>query len=92
MENNKPMNYYDLAELVSTRMIDYADRVSTLDEDKDQVTRGILMAEIKGLAHALDSDEEILHMVYHRHMSESNGLVFEVEHGDPELQFGWELP
>ena len=86
------MNYDELAELAATRMIDYVDRIASLDENEDQITRGILMAEMKSLAQALDNDEEILAMTYHRHLSESNGLVFEIEHGDSELCFGHELP
>ena len=86
------MNYDDLAELAADRMINYVDRIASLDENEDQITRGILMSEIKSLAHALDNDEEVFHMTYHRHLSESNGLVFEIEHNDPELQFGYELP
>ncbi len=86
------MNYDELSELAADRMINYVDRIASLDENEDQITRGVLMSEIKSLAHALDNDEEILAMQYHRHLSESNGLVFEIEHGDPELQFGYELP
>ena len=86
------MNYDELAELAATRMIDYVDRIASLDENEDQITREILMAEMKSLANAMDNDEEILAMTYHRALSSSYGVLFEIQHGDPELCFGHELP
>jgi len=86
------MTYDELAELAATRMIDYVDRIASLDENEDQITRGILMAEIKSLANAMDNDEEILAMTYHRALSNSYGILYEIEHGDSELCFGHELP
>ena len=85
------MNYNDLAELAATRMIDMVDQLSVLQESGDKVSMAILHEEIKSLTHALDSDDEVLAMTYHRHLSESFGMVFEVEHGDPELMFGCNL-
>ena len=85
------MNYNDLAELAATRMIDMVDQLSVLQESGDKVSMAILHEEIKSLTHALDADDEILAMTYHRHLSESFGMVFEVEHGDPELMFGCNL-
>ena len=86
------MNYSDLADLASTQIIDMVDQLAILQDSGDRVSMAILHDEIKSLTHALDADEEILVMTYHRAISESNGLVFEIEHGDPELQFGYELP
>ena len=81
------MNYDALSELASTRMIDYVERLSSLKGDR--ITQAILMAEIQDLAHVMDSDDdEILAMTYYRELSESYGLVFELEHQDPELMFG----
>ena len=85
------MNYNDLAELAATRMIDMVDQLSVLQESGDKVSMAILHEEIKSLTHALDADDEVLAMTYHRHLSESFGMVFEVEHGDPELMFGCNL-
>ena len=83
------MNYDELTELASTRMIDYVERLSSLKGDR--ITQAILMEEIRELAHVMDSDEdEILAMTYHRELSKSYGTVFENEHKDPELMFGSE--
>ena len=85
------MNYNELSELASTRIIDMVDQLSVLQESGDKVSMAILHEEIKSLTHALDADDEVLAMTYHRHLSESFGMVFEVEHGDPELMFGCNL-
>ena len=85
------MNYDELSELASTRLIDMVDQLSVLQDSGDKVSMAVLMGEIKSLTKALDTDEEILAMTYHRHLSESFGMVFEVEHGDPELMFGCNL-
>ena len=85
------MNYEELSELASTRIIDMVDQLSVLQESGDKVSMAILHEEIKSLTHALDADDEVLAMTYHRHLSESFGMVFEVEHGDPELMFGCNL-
>ena len=86
------MNYDELAELASTQIIDMVDQLAILQDSGDRVSMAILHDEIKSLTHALDTDEEILVMTYHRMLSSSQGLVFEIEHGDPELQFGGDLP
>ena len=91
MENQTTMNYDELSELASTRLIDMIDRFTVLEESGDKVSMAIIMEEVKSLTNALDADEEILAMTYHRHLSESLGLVFEIEHGDPELMFGCNL-
>ena len=91
MENQTTMNYDELSELASTRLIDMVDQLSVLQDSGDKVSMAVLMGEIKSLTKALDTDEEILAMTYHRHLSESFGMVFEVEHGDPELMFGCNL-
>jgi len=85
------MNYDELSELASTRIIDMVDQLSVLQNSGDKVSMAILHEEIKSLTSALDADDEILAMTYHRHLSESFGMVFEVEHGDPELMFGCNL-
>ncbi len=85
------MSYDNLYELASERIINYVDRLSTLEGGKDYITQGILLSEIRSLSDALNNDDEILAMTYHRHLSESFGMVFEYEHGDPELMFGHTL-
>ena len=85
------MNYDELSELASTRIIDMVDQLSALQDSGDEVSMAVLHSELKSLTSALDTDEEILAMTYHRHLSESLGLVFEIEHCDPELMFGCNL-
>ena len=85
------MNYDEISELASSRIIDLVDQLSVLQDAGDKVTMALLHDEIKSLTTAMDTDEEILVMTYHRHLSESFGMVFEVEHGDPELMFGANL-
>ena len=85
------MNYDELSELASTRIIDMVDQLSVLQDSGDKVSMAILHEEMKSLTSALDADDEILAMTYYRHLSESFGMVFEVEHGDPELMFGCNL-
>ena len=85
------MNYDELSELASTRIIDMVDQLSVLQDSGDKVSMAILHEEMKSLTSALDADDEVLAMTYHRHLSESFGMVFEVEHGDPELMFGCNL-
>ena len=35
----------------------------------------------------VENGEQVLTLTYHRHLSDSYGLVFDIEHGDPELFF-----
>lgn len=36
----------------------------------------------------MDDGEELFVMKYHRYISDSFGVAFEIDHGDPELMFG----
>ena len=84
------MDYDELSDLASNRVIDLIDQLTVLQKSGDRVNMAVVHDEIKSLTSAMDTDEEILTMTYHRHLSESFGAVFEVEHGDPELMFGCE--
>ena len=66
----------------------YMDRASVLLDQGDTELAEFFRSQAEELAHNLDSDSEVLTMTYHRYLSESFGLVFEEDHGDPELKFG----
>ena len=66
----------------------YMDRASVLLDQGDTELAEFFRAQAEELAHTLDGGDDTLTMTYHRYLSESFGLVFEEEHGDPELKFG----
>ena len=66
----------------------YMDRYEQLLDQGDTDLAEFFRVQAEELAHTLDSDSEVLTMTYHRYLSESFGLVFEEDHGDPELKFG----
>ena len=66
----------------------YMDRYEQLLDQGDAELAEFFRSQAEELAHTLDSDSEVLTMTYHRYLSESFGLVFEEDHGDPELKFG----
>ena len=78
------MDYDTLSEYAMDRISQLVDQMVLADD----VTRSLLHREIQDLTHTLDNDDEVLAMAYHRTLSDSQGMVFEVEHGDPELMFG----
>lgn len=47
-----------------------------------------LLAEAKIQAMVMDGADDVIHMRYHRYVSDSFGVEFEITHGDPELMFG----
>ena len=65
----------------------YMDRYEQLLDQGDADLAEFFRGQAEELAHSLDS-EDTLTMTYHRYLSESFGLVFEEDHGDPELKFG----
>lgn len=48
----------------------------------------LLLAEAEILAKAMNGEEDLIWMRYHRYASDSFGVAFEIDHGDPELMFG----
>lgn len=66
----------------------YMDRAACLLDQGNEELAEFFRSQAEELAHTLDSDEETLTMTYHRYLSESFGVVFEQDHGDPELKFG----
>ena len=82
------MEYDTLSEYAMDRISLLVDQLAMADNRGDDVTRSLLHQEIQDLTHSLDNDDEILAMAYHRTLSDSQGVVFEIDHGDPELMFG----
>ena len=66
----------------------YMDRCAQLLDQGDAELAEFFRGQAEELAHTLDSDSETLTMTYHRYLSDSFGVVFEQDHGDPELYFG----
>lgn len=58
------------------------------DDNGDEDTKEFLLAEAQILAMVADGADVIFQMKYHRTISDSFGVVFELTHGDPELMFG----
>jgi hypothetical protein len=48
----------------------------------------LLLLEASDLALIMDGESRLFCMKYHRYVSDSFGVVFELEHGDTELMFG----
>ena len=65
----------------------YVDRASFYQEEGDIELYEFFKAQALELTDELDNGE-LLTLTYHRHLSESFGVVFEIEHNDPELMFG----
>jgi len=82
------MDFENLTELACDRMDSLVDQAAAHQKAGDELGKLICISEIEELAQALDDNEEILYMTYHRYLSDSFGVEFEIEHGDPELMFG----
>ena len=48
----------------------------------------LLLVEARDLAEVMDVSRDLFFVTYHRHVSDSFGVDFEILHGDPELMFG----
>jgi len=85
------MDYDNLVELACDRLEMLTDQAALHQRDGNDLEKLVCIAEAQELSDALDSDDasdEILYMTYHRYVSDSWGVDFEIEHGDPELMFG----
>ena len=65
----------------------YANRVAHFTESGDLDLAVFFRAQAQSLLEVED-ELEIMTLTYHRAMSESGGVEFEMDHGDPELMFG----
>ena len=63
-------------------------RAAVLGKERRTRDRELLLREAKTLARHMDDGKELFVMKYHRYSSDSFGVAFEIDHGDPELMFG----
>ena len=83
------MNYDDMTSLACERLEHLADQAAYHQNHGSEVDKLLCVAEMRDLSKSLDSeDEELFFMMYHRYLSDSFGVDFEIDHGDEELMFG----
>lgn len=63
-------------------------RAAVLSKEGKTLNRELLLQEARALARHIDDGEKLFVMRYHRYLSDSFGVAFEIDHGDPELMFG----
>jgi len=63
-------------------------RAAVLSKERRTRDGELLLREAKTLSRHMDDDGELVLMRYHRYLSDSFGVTFEIDHGDPELMFG----
>ena len=66
-------------------MVERASHHSNMGEEE---STQLLLTEAENLAKAMNGEEDMLWLRYHRYASDSFGVAFEIDHGDPELMFG----
>ena len=77
-----------LDSLIAQQLEFYADKAGESDNVNDQefwVQQGLDLLEEMN---ASSEDDGVFYVTYWRYESESFGVTFEQDHGDPELQFG----
>jgi len=85
------MDRSDLVEFACERLDMLTSQAALHQNVGNELNKLVCLAEARELAEALDSEDradEIFTVIYHRYASESFGVDFEVDHGDPELMFG----
>jgi hypothetical protein len=63
-------------------------RAAVLSKERRTRDGELLLREAKTLSRHMDNDGELFLMRYHRYLSDSFGVTFEIDHGDLELMFG----
>ena len=82
------MEHETLIELSCDRIDQLSDMAAAHQKAGGEVSKWICINEIKDLAKAMDSDDDLFFMTYHRYFSDSFGVEFELDHDDDELMFG----
>ena len=77
-----------LEELACDRLVELVDQAAWHNNHDNELYRDLCLAEAEELKDAMSKDEDVLYMTYHRYMSDSFGVEFELAHGDEELMFG----
>jgi len=63
-------------------------QAAKLEKLRKFAERELLLKEARLLARTMDDQLDVFTMTYHRYQSDSFGVAFELDHGDPELMFG----
>ena len=82
------MEHETLVELACDHIDQLSDMAAAHQNAGDEVSKWICINEMKDLARAMDSDDDLFFMTYHRYLSDNFGVEFEIDHGDEELMFG----
>jgi len=78
----------ELENLIADQLELYADRILYFTNIEPNAELAEFFSnQAQDLLDHEESDEFMVN-TYHRHLSESYGVVFEQAHGDPELMFG----
>lgn len=78
----------DLQNLALERIESLVEMASYHSLNGEEEISDLLLLEASDLALIMDGENDLFCMKYHRYVSDSFGVVFEVDHGDPELMFG----
>ena len=82
------MEHETLVELACDRIDRLSDMAAAHQNAGDEVSKWICINEIKDISRAMDSDDDLFFMTYHRYLSDNFGVEFEIDHGDEDLMFG----
>ena len=66
----------------------YADRVAYFTKTEPNKELAKFFSDQANQLLQIEDDLELMTLTYHRAMSDSCGVEFEINHGDPELMFG----
>ncbi len=77
-----------LDDLAMERIEHLIDRAKTYRDCGEDTIADTLIEGARELAAEMDGDGGAFVMRYHRYISDSFGVDFEIDHGDPELMFG----
>ncbi len=77
-----------LEDLAMERIERLIDRAKTYRDCGEDAIADTLIEGARELAAEMDGDDGSFVMRYHRYASDSFGVAFEIDHGDPELMFG----
>lgn len=74
--------------LAIDRIEHLVERAAFHAREGDGSLKEFFLAEAKILSMVMDGADNVFQMKYHRYVSDSFGVDFEITHGDPELMFG----
>ncbi len=80
------MNLEALAMERISHLVDRAHHLEFIEHE--EYDSQLLLKEAKDLAQTMDDMEDVFVVRYWRTLGDSQGTVFDVMHGDPEISFG----